>query len=77
MKIGVKFCGGCNPKYDRGALFERTLKNYSEHCFEYADETKEYDALLVICGCERACANTSRYRAGREMRVSENLMPEL
>ena len=77
MNIGVKYCGGCNPKYDRGALFGRTLKNYPEHSFEIADETKEYDVLLVICGCERACANTSRYKAGREIRVSEDLIPEL
>ena len=77
MKTGVKFCGGCNPNYDRGRLYKRILEEYTEHTFEIADETKEYEALLVICGCERACANTDRYRAEREIRVSADSVPEL
>ena len=77
MNIGVKFCGGCNPNYDRGGLYQRILKVYPEHSFETADETKEYDALLVICGCERACANTERYAAKREIRVSGDTVTEI
>ena len=77
MEIGVKFCGGCNPNYDRGALYIRIPGEYPEHDFEIADETKKYDLLLVICGCERACADTSGYRAEKEIRVSADEIPEI
>ena len=77
MTIGVKFCGGCNPMYDRGKLFEKTKEAYPDHAFEIADDTKEYEKLLVICGCERACADTSRYICEREIRISTDSVPEI
>ena len=77
MTIGVKFCGGCNPMYDRGKLFEKTKEAYPDHAFEMADDTKKYEKLLVICGCERACADTSRYICEREIRVSQDTVPEI
>ncbi|MBO5994558.1 MAG: hypothetical protein J6Q41_03510 [Firmicutes bacterium] len=77
MNIGVKFCGGCNPKYDRGKLYQKIPGAYPDHSFELADENKKYDLLLVICGCERVCADVSRYKAERILRISEDQIPEL
>ncbi len=77
MEIGVKFCGGCNPMYDRGKLYKHIIEAYPEHSFETADEAKNYEALLVICGCERACANTDRYNKEKEIRVSQEMIPEI
>ncbi len=77
MTIGVKFCGGCNPMYDRGKLFEKTKEAYPDHTFEVADDTKKYETLLVICGCERVCADTTRYIYEREIRVSADSVPEI
>ena len=77
MTIGVKFCGGCNPMYDRGKLFEKTKETYPDHTFEMADDTRKYEKLLVICGCERACADTSRYICEREIRISTDSVPEI
>lgn len=51
-KVAVKFCGGCNPRYDRGAAYRRIaeeLKGEAE--FEIAKEGVSYDALLIIRGC--------------------------
>ena len=77
MTIGVKFCGGCNPMYDRGKLFEKTKEAYPDYTFEMADDTRKYEKLLVICGCERACADTSRYDFEREIRISTDSVPEI
>ena len=77
MTIGVKFCGGCNPMYDRGKLYDRIRSEYAEHDFETADPAKEYESLLVICGCERACPDVSKYKAVRTIRVSENEIPQI
>lgn len=77
MNIGIKFCGGCNPNYDRGDLYRRLLGDHPEHSFEMADETKKHDLLIVICGCKRACANVSRYSYERKIMVSEDVVPEI
>ena len=77
MNIGVKFCGGCNPNYDRGKLYRRILETYPDQHFETADENKTHDLLLVICGCERVCADVSRYSYERIIRISSDEIPEI
>lgn len=77
MNIGIKFCGGCNPNYDRGKLYKRILGSFPEHQFELADETKKHELLLVICGCERACADVSRYSYERKVTVFSDEVPEI
>jgi 4-hydroxybutyrate CoA-transferase len=71
LLVGVKFCGGCNPGYDRRAAYERIRDGVSasmakagaEVRFEHAREGVLYDALLVICGCANRCATVTGYRA--------------
>ncbi len=60
MDIGVKFCGGCNPTYERGAVYREYRDRYPEHHFETVDLKKKYDRILVICGCEKACLREYR-----------------
>lgn len=61
MDIGVKYCGGCNPRYNRKNFVE-LLKETTGQKFEAADRSKEYDMLLVLCGCSSSCADISRYK---------------
>lgn len=65
MLVGVKFCGGCNPRYDRGKALE-TIKKQTGGAAEFviAEEGAEYDYLLVIGGCTNCCASYSQYKAG-------------
>ncbi len=77
MNIGVKFCGGCNPMYDRGKLYERIRSEYAEQAFETADPAKNYETLLVICGCERACPDISKYTADRTVKITQDEVPEI
>jgi len=67
MQVGVKFCGGCNPRYDRGKALE-TIKRkmLGEAEFVIAEEGVEYDHLLIIGGCTNCCASFSQYRAKEE-----------
>jgi 4-hydroxybutyrate CoA-transferase len=63
LKIGVKFCGGCNCHYDRTALVNRFKDKYQDKItVEWANEKEIYDFLLVICGCSRACASYSQFQ---------------
>jgi hypothetical protein len=57
MKVGVKFCGGCNPYIDRKQVNDRVkdLLIPQGYVFEYFD-FKDCDAFLVINGCSLSCA---------------------
>lgn len=57
MKIGIKYCGGCNPRYDRGSLMSDLRATFGErHLFEVAREEGVYEALIVLGGCTSCCA---------------------
>lgn len=62
MRCGIKFCGGCNPKYDRARAVEELKSSLDcEIDFEYASEDGHYDVLLVVCGCPNCCASYEQY----------------
>lgn len=61
MKCGVKFCGGCNPRFERGEVFREFKKDITNIEFTYADEDECYDILLVIGGCQSCCASYEQY----------------
>jgi hypothetical protein len=70
-RTAVKFCGGCNPGYNRRAVYEairdgviaRAAQSGCEVEFEQAEEGVLYDALLVINGCANRCAAVSGLRS--------------
>ncbi|MEG0774886.1 hypothetical protein [Clostridium sp.] len=58
MNFGIKYCGGCNPQYDRVEIATK-IKSYTnnEHIVEIVKEGNVYDILIILCGCHCACAN--------------------
>ena len=58
--IAVKYCGGCNPRYDRVKfvqdLQEDLLAPGPECEFSGAD-TPDPDFVLVVCGCPASCVS--------------------
>lgn len=64
MKCGVRFCGGCNPRFDRGASFENIKKKLADKVeFETAEEGIPYDMILVIGGCTNCCASYLQFES--------------
>lgn len=63
MNISVKYCGGCNPRYDRPGLLNKLKKEFPMHTFDYANPDTESDFLIVICGCTAVCAQYSDLKA--------------
>lgn len=48
----VKFCGGCNPRYDRGAAYRRIREALEGTAsFSLPEEGRAYDALIILRGC--------------------------
>lgn len=60
--IGVKFCGGCHPGFDRGKVFREMKERYRDYTFVIAEENILYDDLLFLCGCTSRCASYQPYR---------------
>jgi hypothetical protein len=73
-RVGVKYCGGCNPGLDRRAAYEQVKAEVADMAgergidvvFETAEEGIAYDALLVVCGCANRCASIEQYEAGTD-----------
>ncbi|MEJ2023515.1 MAG: hypothetical protein P8Y00_00570 [Deltaproteobacteria bacterium] len=73
QRIGVKYCGGCNPSYDRVALVKRMERDLSDEAEFFPFEARALDLILVVCGCETACVETSRFK-GIPVRVIEGAL---
>lgn len=78
-QVGVRYCGGCNSRYDRVALVKRLGSFFPEVEFVNALPGVLYPAALVVCGCPSRCANTSDLAvpAGRLIPLNgwEDLLP--
>lgn len=55
MRVGIKYCGGCNPRYERVEKVEKLKKQFPDTVFEAYRGQEECDKVLFVCGCERTC----------------------
>jgi acyl dehydratase len=56
--IGIRYCGGCNPAYDRSRLVAQLLSRFPEITIQYDPEC--CCALwIVVNGCLTGCADSS------------------
>jgi len=55
-RIGVKYCGGCNPFYDRGATVRKALANFPSASVEsvVGKDCAEFDLIFVVLGCSQS-----------------------
>lgn len=61
-RVGVKYCGGCNPNYDRVKRVEM-LKGALKGRIEVVSyEEVPYDLLLIVNGCPKACVDREKVR---------------
>ncbi|MBU0516717.1 MAG: hypothetical protein KJ621_18325 [Proteobacteria bacterium] len=56
MKVALKYCGGCDPAFERVEYFERIRAAAGEAIEWVRPEDPALRAVLLICGCPRACA---------------------
>jgi len=55
LKLAVKYCGGCNPRYDRKGLVAGLLAEFPVLEATASDDL-EAGLGLVVGGCTRGCA---------------------
>lgn len=61
-KRAVKYCGGCNSRYDRVKAVRMLEEQFGEK-LPAAQAGECYDELYVICGCTAKCADVSALKA--------------
>jgi hypothetical protein len=66
--VGVKYCGGCNPRYDRVALAEALMARLGREIKWVSLDARDLALVLAIEGCQTACADLSPFK-GIEIRV--------
>ena len=58
-QIAIKYCGGCNPVYDRAGIVARLRRDYPQARLSYVSQDENWpdsDVVLVISGCRNgAC----------------------
>ena len=52
-KVKIRFCGGCNPRYDRTAFAGKIRAEFPD--FEYVANADEADLVINLCGCLARC----------------------
>jgi hypothetical protein len=67
-RIGLKYCGGCNPRYDRVQAVAFIEKRLQDRVDLVSYEDPDTEAILVVAGCPTACVNLSPF-AGRPIWV--------
>ena len=61
LKVGIKYCGGCNPGYDRVALADYIKKSLHGRAEFVPLDSEAIDLVLAVEGCKTCCADLSPY----------------
>ena len=63
-RVALKYCGSCNPYIDFAAIKKWLAGLQAELGFELVPfSAAGADAIIILCGCQRACANRQDVRA--------------
>ena len=66
MLLGLKYCGGCSPDYDRGEQVRRLAQKLDGLVELVSPEDPRAEHVLVVMGCKNACADI-RSLSGRKL----------
>ena len=61
LKVSIKYCGGCNPYYDRVALVKRIESRLQGKVEFVSPAHDDVDLVLAVEGCKTACADLSSF----------------
>ena len=68
LKVGIKYCGGCNPYYDRVDLVERIKRRLQGKVEFVSAANDDAELVLAVEGCSTACADLSPFK-GKDISV--------
>ncbi len=56
VRMGIAFCGGCNPSFDRVGFVEELASRLRGRFLFLGHNEKDLAGLIAVNGCLRACA---------------------
>ncbi len=56
-KIGLKYCGGCTPQYDRVQAVVSIKRRLAGRIEFVSYEDRDVEGVLVVVGCPTACVD--------------------
>lgn len=56
-QVGVKFCGGCNPRIDRGRIAKEIVRRLAPEGIEVLYSLVNVQFVIYLSGCTASCAN--------------------
>ena len=62
LKVGIKYCGGCNSYYDRVALVERIADRLAGKVEIVPLDHGQIDLVVAVEGCSTACADLNSFK---------------
>jgi len=62
LRIGLKYCGGCKPAYDRVALVDDIKWRLGDRVVFVPADSSDVFLILAVQGCPTACADLSAFR---------------
>ena len=71
-RVGLKYCGGCNPEYDRVSLVKHIQESLQGKVEFVKPESKGVRLILAVEGCSTACADLSAFQ-GMEVWIITNI----
>lgn len=71
LRAALKYCGGCNPGYDRVLLADTVREQFVGRVeFVAAGSCADVDLVLVLAGCDTACADLSAFEGCETVVIS-------
>ena len=61
-RVGIKYCGCCNPDYDRVALVEQIICALKGKVEFVPAQNEGVEIILAVQGCATACADLSPFK---------------
>jgi len=56
MTVGIQFCGGCNPRIDRGQIVRELQQALIDMGLEVVFNRLDADVVVFLSGCMSGCA---------------------
>jgi len=56
LRVGIKYCGGCNPGYERVEMIERVQFRLNARFLFLRHDEPDLDVMVLMSGCHRVCA---------------------
>jgi hypothetical protein len=72
MKVAIKFCGGCDPDYDR-VEYWAAIRGAAGDKIEWVRlDSDNYDAVLHIRGCNKTCPQDDMPQLDRVVTLTDD-----